>query len=64
MTKMVTTVTTPIYGKNINKKQKSYDLENCHAVSCHHGPKLHKVYIHDDSRLTLTYFKARSDMGV
>ena len=50
MTKMAAM---PIYGKNLKhlllQNQKAYDLVTWHVAS---GPKLYKVYINDDPRLT------------
>ena len=50
--------TMPIYGKNLLPNQKSCDLETLHD---HWGIKVYKVYINDDPRLTLTFFKAMSN---
>ena len=63
MTKMAAT---PIYGKTIEKifffqNWKSYDLK---LGMQHQGLQLYKIYIIDDPGLTLTYFKARSNLVV
>ena len=41
------------------QNQKSYDLETWHVVL---GLKCYKIYVNDDSELTMTYFMAMSDL--